>query len=120
VSVVHDDIVGDVGVQRHYIVLSGRVHPDPPRAVTDVVVGDGHKTSVLYKDIHHAVECVVEYLPTTVLHVVGLKRQSDVVFSDVLEHETSADVVCDSVVSDTLDAACSCTQQIKSNQLEIS
>ena len=93
--VVGDDIVGEVGIQSHLVVLGRCVHSDAAASVVcHEVVGDRQHARVLYENINHRRRRDVKCSDAAVLDVVRLEHDAWVVVADVAEHETAAVVTC--------------------------
>jgi len=107
--VIDDDVVGDVGVQCHLVVLGGRVHPDAAAGVVRYeVVGDRQHARVLNEHVDHRRRRDVERADAAVLDVVRLEDDARVVVADVAEHESAAFVPRHRRVSDPLFFARTC------------
>jgi len=91
VCVVDDDVVGDVGVQRHLVVLGRRVDAHAAAGVVrHEVVGDGQHARVLDEDVDHRRRRDVQRADAAPLDAVRLERDARVVVADVAEHESAA------------------------------
>jgi len=115
VCVVDDDVVGDVGVQCHFVVLGCRVHADAAAGVVRYeVVGDRQHARVLDEHVDHRRRRDVERPDAAVLDVVGLEDDARVVVADVAEHESAALVPRHRRVSDPLFFAGTCDETERS------
>jgi len=99
---VNNDIVGDVGINCHLVVLGGCVDVDSAGIVSEVVVGDRQQLRVLDVEIDDANRGVVQDANSAVLDVVGLERNAWIRLADVLKDETARVVSRHCVVSDSL------------------
>ena len=104
-SCIDNNVVGDVGVQRHLVVLCRRVDVNSSGVVTKVVVRDRQQLRVLHVEVHDAHGRVVQHPDAAVLHVVGLERYPRIGLADVLENETARVVPRHCIVSDSLQLA---------------
>ena len=99
---VYYDVVGDVCVQCHLVVLGRRVDGDATRIVCEVVVSDRQQLGILYVEVDDADRRVVQHADAATLDVVGFKRYTRVGLADVLEYEATSFVPRHRVVSDSL------------------
>ena len=99
---VNDDIVGDVGIDCHLVVLGRRVYVDSTGVVGEVVVGNRQQLGVLDVEIHHADRCVVQNADATMLDVVGLERNAWIGLADILEDEAARFISRHCIVSYSL------------------
>jgi len=107
--IVDDDVVCDVGVQCHLVVLRRRVDSDAAAGVVrHEVVGDRQHARVLDEDVNHRRRGDVERSDAAVLNVVRLEDDAWVVVADVAEHESATLVACHRRVRNPLFFAGSC------------
>lgn len=104
IGIINDDVVGDVRVERNWVVDGRRVDSDAAAVVRDEVVRDRHHPGVLDEDVDDAgnSEIVVEQLQATALDVVWFKYKSWVVLANVLVQKASYLVVRHDVVCNML------------------
>jgi len=99
---IDDDVVSDVSVYRHLVVLGRGIDGNTAGVVTEVVVSDSQQLRVLNVEVHHADRRVIEHAHAAVLDVVRLERNPWIEFTDVLKHEAASLVPSHLVVSDSL------------------
>ena len=109
-----DHVVGDVGVQRHLVVLGRRVDANAAAGVVRYeVVGDGQQARVLDEHVHHRRRGHVERADAAPLQVVRREDYPRVAVADAAEHEAASRVARHRHVRDALFLAGTCVQRTR-------
>ena len=100
--VVHDDVVGDVGVDCCRLRHGRRVDVNSSEVLHDVVVGNGEQTRVLHLQLHDRWRAQVVDAVTGTLDAAALDDERRVEFAHVRELDCAVLVACECRIFDAL------------------
>ena len=102
VSIVHHDVISDIGVHRCRERLRRRVHKDAAGVIDHIIICDGHQARVLDHHGHHMWGGEVVDPDSAILDPAAFYDNGGIEFASVLEVEGSSLVPSDRCVMDML------------------